>query len=334
MGTTRSITVLLLCALPLMAQTWEPRADMPTPRWDAGSVLLDGKVYVIGGRVEVQTAMNVVEVYDAAADTWTRMADMPTQRGRVAVAAHNGLIYVFGGVLGGESGVEPMDMVEVFDPATDRWTTAAPMPYKSQGSRAEIVGDRIYLIGGYNWPDFQGTWEYDPGADAWTQHADMPSPRDLHASGRIQDRIFATGGFIDGAWGSRSLWSYDLTIDEWTRGENMPTARVALLGAVLDGQFYAIGGEVSVPGGLTVVEKYDPETNTWSTGPSLTTGRSFLAGAVVDGTILAIGGRDAERSPTGSVEALQLRPASTAVQSASWATVKAGDLRVGEGTGR
>ena len=57
MNTSRSIIALLLCALPVTAQTWESRADMPTPRWDAGSVVTDGRVYVIGGRVEAQTAL-------------------------------------------------------------------------------------------------------------------------------------------------------------------------------------------------------------------------------------------------------------------------------------
>jgi N-acetylneuraminic acid mutarotase len=334
MDTRRSTIALLLCALPLMAQTWEPRADMPTPRYDAGSVLLDGKVYVIGGRVETETALSAVEAYDPRTDSWARMADMPTQRGRVAVAAFNGQIYVFGGVVGGETAVVPMSIVEVFDPVANRWASAAPMPYKSQGLKAEVVDNRIYLTGGMSWPDFQGTWEYDPTTDTWTQHADLPSPRTLHASGLIQNRIFAVGGGIQGAWGARSLWAYDLATDVWTRGENMPTGRVALLGAIDDGQLYAIGGEVGAPGGLTVVEKYDPETNTWTTGPSLTTGRSFLSGAVVDGTILAIGGRDAARLPTGSVEALQLRSPTTAVQSTTWGTVKAGDRVIDEATSR
>jgi N-acetylneuraminic acid mutarotase len=36
----------------------------------------------------------------------------------------------------------------VYDPASDRWTTAAALPTARHGIGAASLGDRIYVIGG------------------------------------------------------------------------------------------------------------------------------------------------------------------------------------------
>lgn len=322
MRTSSVVAALLLCAVPLAAQTWETRAEMPTPRAAASSVVLDDKVYVIGGRVDDSEGLSAVEVYDPQADSWTRRADMTTPRGELAVAAHDGLIYTFGGAVTPVGGVDHLQVVEVYDPVADQWAGLAPMPFRSLGSTAHTVGDRIYVIGGFSWPDFQSAWEYDPIQDAWTQLGDMDIPRTLHSSGVVDNRIIAAGGSGPGDVGKLpSVFAFDLVARTWSRGANMPTGRRGLAGAVVAEAFYAIGGERDEQV-LDLVEKYNPQTDTWTAAPSLKLSRRYATSAVVDGTILVIGGSDG-RAALGSVEALRLHEPSTAVHSTSWATLKA-----------
>jgi N-acetylneuraminic acid mutarotase len=57
----------------------------------------------------------------------------------------NGIIYVIGGI--GTTG-EFLDTVGAYDPATNTWTTMAPMPTARGYFRAESVGGVVYAIGG------------------------------------------------------------------------------------------------------------------------------------------------------------------------------------------
>jgi N-acetylneuraminic acid mutarotase len=56
----------------------------------------------------------------------------------------HGKIHTFGG----ETRTGVFANHEVYDPATNTWTTATPMPTARHGLASVTVGDRIYVIGG------------------------------------------------------------------------------------------------------------------------------------------------------------------------------------------
>ncbi len=133
---------------------WTGRAAMPTARYATSAVTLNGKIYVIGGVNASNQIQNIVEVYDPVADSWSTAASMPTARSRLAaVTGPDGKIYAIGGStsstldLTGYSSV-----VEVYTPATDSWTTAAPMNTPRVGLAAAVSGGQIYAFGGYGKP--------------------------------------------------------------------------------------------------------------------------------------------------------------------------------------
>jgi N-acetylneuraminic acid mutarotase len=104
---------------------WVKRAPMPTPRSGSGSAVIDGKIYVAGGRPPGGSAF---EVYDPATDKWEKLPDLPTQRNHLAMAAVNGKIIVAGGRTGPGAMAERVDVVEIYDPTTRRWTKGASLP--------------------------------------------------------------------------------------------------------------------------------------------------------------------------------------------------------------
>ena len=85
------------------ANTWRARSPMPTPRNHAAAGAVNGKIYVIGGRVGaafigVASDISVVEEYDPAMDKWSApRARMPTTRSALGAGTYNGRIYVAGG---------------------------------------------------------------------------------------------------------------------------------------------------------------------------------------------------------------------------------------------
>ena len=92
---------------------WVQRAPMPTPRSGGGKAVIDGKIYVAGGRPPGGSAF---EVYDPTTDKWEKLPDLPTQRNHLAMVALNGKIIVAGGRTGPGAMAERVSVVEIYDP--------------------------------------------------------------------------------------------------------------------------------------------------------------------------------------------------------------------------
>jgi N-acetylneuraminic acid mutarotase len=224
---------------------------------------------------------------------------MSTARQGLSTSVVNGKIYAIGGGASSSSSygaVETFSTVEEYDPATDTWTTKADMPTARGFHSANVIDDKIYIIGGSHASAPSGnlvrTVEvYDPATDTWAQKRDMPVSRGAGFSSVVDEKIYVIGGY----GGSRRVDVYDPSTDTWswaTKSE-MPTARHALSTIALDGRIYAIGGYVpGVPGypGVAAVDVYDPATDTWTTAPNMPTGRFGPRTSVVDGKIYVIGG--------------------------------------------
>jgi hypothetical protein len=119
---------------------------------------------------------------------------MPTARGALSTSVVDGKIYAIGGVP--YNGGAAFSTVEVYDPATDTWTTKAPMPTARAIflSSCEVNGI-IYVIGGINGERAFSTVEaYDPATDTWTEKTSMPEVRGMFATSVVGGKIYAIGG--------------------------------------------------------------------------------------------------------------------------------------------
>lgn len=136
------------------ANTWRERTPMPTPRNHAAVGVVNGRIYVIGGRVGaafigLASDISVVEEYDPAADTWgAPRARMPTARSAMGVGVYGGRIYVAGGEYQDPHMMATFRAVEAYDPATNTWETMPSMPVSRHGLAAGVIGNRLHLVGG------------------------------------------------------------------------------------------------------------------------------------------------------------------------------------------
>jgi len=110
-----------------VSNTWAIATPMTTPRWSYGSVVVDGRIFVIGGTTstggEVRSQdellrglvmLDVVEEYDPRGGQWSTRSSLDGPRGWLSTSAVGGTIYVIGGrteAMGGALGD-----VEIYGP--------------------------------------------------------------------------------------------------------------------------------------------------------------------------------------------------------------------------
>ena len=132
---------------------WETRSPMPTARNHASIGAVNGKIYVLGGRVGSvfvnASATDIVEEYDPATDGWgTAKARMPTPRSGTAFGTYAGKIYVVGGEFLNSQIVGAFRDIEAYDPAANVWSILPPMSLPRNAPAVVVLGKRLYVISG------------------------------------------------------------------------------------------------------------------------------------------------------------------------------------------
>ena len=244
-----------------VADSWTPRASMPSARCGHATCAVDGKIYVFGGMTPdvYSTARSNVYQYDPQADIWTEKGDMPHANALCGIAVVDGIVYLIGGTLGVSS--PPVSTLLAYDPSTDSWTRKADMPTARFWFSASAVDGKIYAIGGCteNWGSFSypHVEVYDPAADAWTRKADMPTARFGLGTCVVDGKIYAVGGHLpDGATAANEV--YDPVLDTWTAKAPLQHKRVGHVQAAVGDKVYVMGGSYPNPAPtiLGTVEEY------------------------------------------------------------------------------
>ena len=190
------------------AGTWTLKAPMPTGRSAGGAAVVDGKIYVAGGR---PPRGNDFAVYDPAADAWQVLPELPTQRNHLAVAAIDGKVYVAGGRFGAGFNSERTAGLEIYDPATGAWIEGAPLPLARGGVAGVAADGCLFVIGGEgNYDDPRGLFDqneaYDPRTNTWHTLAPMPTPtHGLVGAAFVNGRIHIPGGSVTIGGGTGSV---------------------------------------------------------------------------------------------------------------------------------
>ena len=173
---------------------------MPTRRSGGAAAVVDGKIYVAGGR---PPRGHDFAVYDPRGDTWTNLPDLPTQRNHLAAVAIDGKVYVVGGRFEGSFRSRMTNALEVFDPQTRAWTTRKPMPTTRGGVNAVAANGCLHVFGGEGsevdpkavFPQHE---VYNPVSDTWQRLEPMPIPvHDVTGAAFIDGWIHLPGGGTD-----------------------------------------------------------------------------------------------------------------------------------------
>ena len=133
---------------------WRARSPMPTPCNHMGGEVVDGKIYLIGGRLSgafiigFPGNINLVQAYDPAADSWVTKSPMPTARSGLNTATLNGIIYAAGGEVQDGNYLAAFRAFEAYDPASDTWWPLPSMLLPRHECIMAALGNRIHVAGG------------------------------------------------------------------------------------------------------------------------------------------------------------------------------------------
>ena len=131
---------------------------------------------------------------------WEEMPRVPGAVGRLAATAQvvRGRLYLFGGYTVAEDGAErSAPEVDVFDPATGRWSLAAPIPVPVDDAVSGVYRDSlVYLVSGWHDTTTVALVQiFDVVANRWTEGTPFPgTPVFGHAGGLADGSILIVDG--------------------------------------------------------------------------------------------------------------------------------------------
>ena len=186
----------------------------------------NGLIYVMGGKEHYPAgmAMSSVEAYDPDIDQWSYMPPMPLPLCHHSAVCHEKNIYIIGGTTNN-------DVVSnaIFQYCTNTciWTRITEMHSPRSELGATVLGDDIFMIGGYNGQFKIGSMEiYNIKSGRWRFGADFPEDRKSMATASFDGFIYLCGGVrtliarqsrAARVVETKDLWKYDPTTNTWCR---------------------------------------------------------------------------------------------------------------------
>jgi N-acetylneuraminic acid mutarotase len=253
---------------------WSRSGLMHTARAaTAIAVLQDGRVLVAGGLFMDRTSsaqprvLDSAEIWDPRTGAWSVAGQLAKARtGASAVTLADGRVLVVGGTTRLEGDATGQAAVDIYDPATDRWSAAGALATARTGFVLVALPDGGALIaGGYaEVPDapfgrLSTVERFDPVSNTWSAAAGLPYPVAGAFGSLLGDgRVLVAGGSvrdaepldIDAGTISSGLTShanlFDPRTDTWAATTEMPSRRAgAELVAMPDGSALVVGGSGS-----------------------------------------------------------------------------------------
>ena len=175
----------LLLFVMLIQQGWSDGPPLPHPVTNnAVATVVGGGTFAVYSMLGLDSTRQWDGVVNWAfrwtlGDTaWETLPAVPGP-GRLAGTAQAvyGKVFLFGGYTVAEDGSErSVPSVDVFDPASGTWSSAAPMPLPVDDAVSGVWRDSlVYLISGWHDRDNVADVQiYDPSSDRWRRATPIP----------------------------------------------------------------------------------------------------------------------------------------------------------------
>lgn len=218
---------------------WDVVSSLPPARAYNGCAALDGRIWVIGGRVLGPTGqsgdtipIDRVDIYDPKTGKWEVGPKLPGPRTEPVVVPVKGRIYV----VGGSNGNDTLSI----GPGEPTWRVepAPPGGAFTQSSGCEIDG-KIYVLS----TSTHNVLRYDTTTRTWTELPKPPSDITLSAaiSGAHKGEMWVMGGNTS----NRLTFIYSPKTNAWRSGPELPTSLGWTSAQEVDGRL------IVTPGGGT-----------------------------------------------------------------------------------
>jgi hypothetical protein len=233
------------------ATEWEKLSGlMPKGKFGGYAAAINGKIYIVGGMVvSGNSYVSNGETYefDPVARTFTtkKALTTATKVGWFAGAQVNGKIYV----IGGYTGSTDVTNIQVYDPATDTWTTStSKAPYTGRYAASAVLNGKIFVMGGNSTTSYlnqawMGTPNDADGTIAWEKIANLPAALTRGSAGVANGKVTFTGGAPVLSEGYSNTYIYNQANDEWETSYALPASTYNA------GQLFGTGNDLYFIGG-------------------------------------------------------------------------------------
>ena len=302
---TRAFTFALVDVF-MTRGTWSEGQSAPTPKMEAPTAAIDGKLYVFGGFAGTGYGAPVepmVTVYDPKADRWSRAADLPLDVTHCNAVLVDGVVWMAGGYRGPHPG-EVVANVLRYDVAQDAWSEGPPLPVPIAAGTLALLGRTLHYVGGFLDRDTTVGHHWAlavDGGTTWEPRAPLPVPRGHLASAVVDGKLYAIGGQVRHDTDPVDLDAvhvYDAASDAWRAVAPLPAPRSHFEAStfVQGGTIVIVGGRDNTRlypvsrAGLANVTRYDPRRDTWTELPALPIGLESTCARVIDGRLVVTNG--------------------------------------------
>jgi hypothetical protein len=264
------------------AELWDPA----TSKWTAtGSLnaprdlfgvasLEDGRALVIGGINDNYLSYSSTKLYDPAVGTFTQTGLMTYARTSPAWAVlADGRAMAISGVYHSGTADKIVTAVELFDPATAKWSLTGPLHVGRIGAQAATLADgAVLVVGGsdVNGNTLKSAELWDPATGKWTVIGSLAQARDEFTLAALPDGSAIVAGGLNPATvpmtATASVERLDRATSTWKAAADMNTAAAARISARLaDGRILVAGGRVGAwKAAVSTAEIFDPVAGTWT----------------------------------------------------------------------
>ena len=214
-------------------RSWRPMSFMNSKRCYISTVVLNDKIYAIGGHSGFGTErLRTAEVYKPIRNQWDDIASMNQARSDFTTVVYNNAIYAIGGF----NGEEYLSSIEKYDEDSNTWTMVGNLTTPRSGASAVVVQDKIFVFGGFDGEERLKSVEcFTPGLIRFHWHPvpNMLNRRSNFAACAINDQtIMVLGGFKNGLDDAGEACSnveiLNLVNNEWVQSSNLNIPRSAL----------------------------------------------------------------------------------------------------------
>lgn len=288
--------------------TWtsltNPLALLPSERVLGQAVLVNNRVYYIGGRST--STVGYVEVFDLLQREWVQFKAVPVGTQGAAVVAVGTDIVVASGTdrLG-----QRQTATQIYDTVNNLWTQGDPVPLAVVNGLGVTDGSFLYLIGGsFLQPATAASSStvsvtnkvqvYDVADDLWIPDPSLPEPMPLprrQACGAydpVSGKVFVFGGTDISGRAFNTTQVFSVADGTWTTLPSPMPSAIRLCSAILLGsKIYVVGGRDEVNALRSQILSFDVVSGMWdkTVYPEVTVFENPQL-AIIDDFIIITGG--------------------------------------------
>jgi len=192
---------------------------------------------------------------------WEIITNLPIGLVDEAVVFDGSYVYV----IGGDGGTG--DSLFIYNPVNGNWTRGANLPTRLWGINACVLGDTIYVPGGWGssiWDPKDSLYKYSISGNNWTVSSGTGDSVAHYACAAANGKVYRMGGYNNAQDISlSSTWEYEPG-NGWTKRANMPGRRSYANRWVKNDTIYIAGGLGFANIATSTTMFYDAVNDVWT----------------------------------------------------------------------